>query len=126
MSHACALLLAWTQHGTLRMLSCWSLTPYRALCCPQPASLDRRGFLTVGPAAAAEVLKPGAKQPELPKDAGQASIKRMDDLRFAKGDIRTADIKGNLQRTMQNDAAVFRTQVHTGADQAFSSIGHGE
>ena len=35
----------------------------------------------------------------------------MDALRFAKGDIKTADIRGNLQRTMQNDAAVFRTAV---------------
>ena len=51
------------------------------------------------------------KQPELPADAGQASIKRMDDLRFAKGDITTAQLRGNLQRTMQNDAAVFRTAV---------------
>lgn len=54
------------------------------------------------------------QQPELPADAGQATIKRLDDLRFAKGDIRTAQIRGNLQRTMQNDAAVFRTAVSSG------------
>ena len=39
----------------------------------------------------------------------------MDDIRFAKGERTTAQIRGALQRTMQNDAAVFRTAVSTSA-----------
>lgn len=57
----------------------------------------------------AEIAKPGDKQPELPPNAGEGSIHRMDKLRFAKGSQHTSKIRNVLQRTMQNEAAVFRT-----------------
>jgi len=57
-----------------------------------------------------EVLKPGAKHPPMPADAGQDTIARLDKLRNAKGSLRTSEIRRNLQRIMQNNAAVFRTQ----------------
>lgn len=60
---------------------------------------------------AAEIAKPGDKQPELPPNAGEGSIHRMDKLRFAKGSQHTSKIRNVLQRTMQNEAAVFRTAV---------------
>lgn len=61
--------------------------------------------------AAGEILKPGAPLPPLPADAGAESIARLDKLRNASGSLRTADIRRNMQRIMQNNAAVFRTQV---------------
>jgi succinate dehydrogenase / fumarate reductase flavoprotein subunit len=36
-------------------------------------------------------------------------LDRLDRLRNAKGSLRTADIRLNMQRVMQSDAAVFRT-----------------
>jgi len=58
----------------------------------------------------AEVAKPGQKQPELPKDAGAQSIANLDKLRFSNGPRSTAEVRGDMQRTMQDDAAVYRTQ----------------
>ncbi len=42
----------------------------------------------------------------MPSDAALA---RLDRLRHAKGSRRTADIRLDMQRIMQSDAAVFRT-----------------
>jgi succinate dehydrogenase / fumarate reductase flavoprotein subunit len=42
-------------------------------------------------------------------DAGESAVARLDGLRNAGGALRTADIRLALQRTMQRDAAVFRT-----------------
>ena len=61
--------------------------------------------------AAAEEGKPGASQPDLPADAGSHTIERLDQLRNSKGGLSVAQIRGQLQKTMQADAAVFRTQV---------------
>jgi succinate dehydrogenase / fumarate reductase flavoprotein subunit len=57
----------------------------------------------------AEIVKPGTKHKPLPTDAGDLAISRIDKLRNAKGPMRTADIRLNMQRVMQNHAAVFRT-----------------
>ena len=58
---------------------------------------------------AGEVLDP--KEPNEP--ANQASIDkafdRFDRLRFANGDVPTAELRLEMQKTMQADAAVFRT-----------------
>ena len=59
---------------------------------------------------AAETIKPDAAQPDLPKDACDASLARLDKLRHASGDTPTAVIRDRMQRAMQADAAVFRTQ----------------
>jgi succinate dehydrogenase / fumarate reductase flavoprotein subunit len=45
----------------------------------------------------------------LPKNAGDAAIARLDKLRHANGKLRTSEIRLNMQRVMQTDAAVFRT-----------------
>jgi len=60
---------------------------------------------------AAEESKPGASQPPLPKNAGKETLERMDKLRNAAGPLSTAQIRGKMQKAMQEDAAVFRTQV---------------
>ncbi len=54
-------------------------------------------------------LERGARQPPLPKEAGAASIARLDRLRNATGETSTADIRDRMQRTMQAHAAVFRS-----------------
>lgn len=46
-------------------------------------------------------MKPGDAQPELPKDAGEATISRLDKLRFSTGSQSTAQIRGKMQRVMQ-------------------------
>ncbi|MDA8231813.1 MAG: succinate dehydrogenase flavoprotein subunit [Magnetospirillum sp.] len=58
---------------------------------------------------AAETLHPGAAHRPLPKDGGERAIARLDRLRHADGRLRTADIRLAMQKTMQGDAAVFRT-----------------
>jgi succinate dehydrogenase / fumarate reductase flavoprotein subunit len=57
----------------------------------------------------ADVLKAGAKQPPLPKDGADLALSRLDRLRHAKGSRPTAAIRVEMQKIMQNDAAVFRT-----------------
>jgi succinate dehydrogenase / fumarate reductase, flavoprotein subunit len=57
----------------------------------------------------AEVVKPGGAQRPLKSDCTDAALTRLDALRQAKGTLRTADIRLNMQRIMQSDAAVFRT-----------------
>jgi len=57
----------------------------------------------------AELLTPGESHKQLPH-AGEEAIARFDRLRHAKGGTGTAQLRLNMQRTMQNDCAVFRTQ----------------
>ncbi|MBX9741852.1 MAG: succinate dehydrogenase flavoprotein subunit [Beijerinckiaceae bacterium] len=58
---------------------------------------------------AAEIVTPGEKQPELPKDSADLSLSRLDRFRNAKGGTSTAALRDRMQRTMQNNCAVFRT-----------------
>ena len=57
----------------------------------------------------AELTKPGAAHADLPADAGEAALARLDGYRFAAGGTPTAELRLRMQRTMQEDAAVFRT-----------------
>ena len=59
---------------------------------------------------AAEILTPGAKQEALPADASDAALARLDRLRNASGSKPTSDIRLAMQRTMQDNASVFRTK----------------
>ena len=59
----------------------------------------------------AEVVKAGALQPPLGKDAGELSLTRLDHFRYADGGTPTAEIRSVMQRTMQADCAVFRTDA---------------
>ena len=58
---------------------------------------------------ATEVVKPGETPAELPKGAGDNALARLDRFRYAKGGTPTAKLRSEMQRTMQNDCAVFRT-----------------
>jgi succinate dehydrogenase / fumarate reductase flavoprotein subunit len=57
----------------------------------------------------AATLTPGSAQRPLPKDAGALAITRLDRLRQAAGSRPTADLRLEMQKIMQSDAAVFRT-----------------
>jgi succinate dehydrogenase / fumarate reductase flavoprotein subunit len=57
----------------------------------------------------AQLLKPGMPHRALKADAATPAIERLERLRNAKGSLRTADIRLEMQRVMQSDAAVFRT-----------------
>jgi len=57
----------------------------------------------------ASEVEPGARQRALPKDAGDFAVSRLDRLRHAGGSRPTAEIRLEMQRIMQADAAVFRT-----------------
>ncbi len=54
-------------------------------------------------------VKPGTSHKPLPKDAGDLAVTRLDKYRNAKGKRRTAEVRLDMQRVMQNHAAVFRT-----------------
>jgi succinate dehydrogenase / fumarate reductase, flavoprotein subunit len=57
----------------------------------------------------AELLTPGAEHRPLGADAGEAALQRLDRLRHANGARGTAQIRLEMQKSMQLDAAVFRT-----------------
>ena len=58
---------------------------------------------------AAELVTPGEKQPDLPKDSADLALSRLDRFRYAKGSVPTAQLRHKMQMTMQNNCAVFRT-----------------
>jgi len=57
----------------------------------------------------ARSMKPGASHAPLAADAGADSVQRIDRLRHASGTRATAEIRLEMQKIMQNHAAVFRT-----------------
>lgn len=59
---------------------------------------------------AAEIIKAGTPHKKLKPDILDPIISRLDKIRNAKGDISVADLRLKMQRTMQDHAAVFRTE----------------
>jgi len=57
----------------------------------------------------AEVMKPGESHKPLPLDADELAITRLDAARHAKGEVRTAALRLEMQKAMQDHCAVFRT-----------------
>jgi succinate dehydrogenase / fumarate reductase flavoprotein subunit len=57
----------------------------------------------------ATVVKPGQAHKPLPTDGSELALSRLDKLRNADGERPTSQIRLEMQRTMQRDAAVFRT-----------------
>ncbi len=58
---------------------------------------------------AAEIVKRNGAMPELPKGAGEEALTRLDRFRYASGGTPTAKLRLKMQKTMQQDCAVFRT-----------------
>jgi succinate dehydrogenase (ubiquinone) flavoprotein subunit len=57
----------------------------------------------------AEIATPGEKMDDLKPDAGMDSLAKLDELRYAEGDLSTAEIRAEMQTVMQEHAAVYRT-----------------
>jgi succinate dehydrogenase / fumarate reductase flavoprotein subunit len=57
----------------------------------------------------AEVVTAGERHAELPKNSADLSLSRLDRFRNASGGTTTAQLRLDMQRTMQNNCAVFRT-----------------
>ena len=73
---------------------------------------------------AASVVKPGTPHRPLPAGAGDFALARLDKLRNASGSRSTAEIRLEMQKTMQSDAAVFRTgsSLQEGCDKLASTV----
>ncbi len=70
-------------------------------------------IIVFGRAAAnrcAETIKRGAAQPEMRASQIDPVLERFDRIRLSRGDTPTAQIRDRMQRTMQQHAAVFRTE----------------
>jgi len=90
---------------------------------PTPDDPERvcRGLMAIGEAACVSVH--GANRlgcnslldivvfGRLAASAGEAAVARLDKVRNAKGRLKAGEIRLAMQRTMQNDCAVFRTQA---------------
>ena len=59
----------------------------------------------------AETIKPSASHKALPASACDKALANLDKIRNAKGSLPTASIRMDMQRTMQADAAAFRTSA---------------
>jgi succinate dehydrogenase / fumarate reductase flavoprotein subunit len=72
----------------------------------------------------ASSVKPGAPQRPLPKAAADEAVAHIDRLRNANGSRPTAEIRVEMQRIMQADAAVFRTgaSLNEGADRLAKTV----
>jgi len=76
-------------------------------------------------------FSPGQSQSELAPDAGAESIGVIDKVRKSSGPKSTAEVRLDMQRTMQTDVSVFRTQESLDegvkkirdVDQTFSDVG---
>ena len=58
---------------------------------------------------AKELVNPKEANKALPKDSAEKALGRFDKIRYSKGSSSTAEIRLEMQKTMQNHAAVFRT-----------------
>jgi succinate dehydrogenase (ubiquinone) flavoprotein subunit len=76
-------------------------------------------------------FSPGQTQKEIAPDAGAESIEVLDQVRNSSGPKSTAEIRSAMQKVMQADVSVFRTQESldegvkkiTDVDQMFSDVG---
>ncbi|MBK7249967.1 MAG: succinate dehydrogenase flavoprotein subunit [Gammaproteobacteria bacterium] len=57
----------------------------------------------------ATLVRPGAPHRPLPANGAELAVSRLDRLRHAKGSRPTAEVRLEMQKIMQRDAAVFRT-----------------
>jgi succinate dehydrogenase/fumarate reductase flavoprotein subunit len=60
-------------------------------------------------ARCAETVTAGESHAELPKDADERALSRLDSARHAAGATPTAELRSRMQKVMQENCAVFRT-----------------
>lgn len=59
---------------------------------------------------AVEIVKPDTAHKPISEDFVDAAIDRFDKIRNSKGKLSVASVRSNIQKSMQNHAAVFRTE----------------
>merc|ERR1739848_545042 len=57
----------------------------------------------------ADIAKPGDTKLAMPTTAGEVTVANLDALRYSKGSHSTAELRIKMQKTMQENAAVYRT-----------------
>jgi succinate dehydrogenase / fumarate reductase flavoprotein subunit len=57
----------------------------------------------------AELVSPGDRHPDLPKNSAEFALNRLDRFRHASGGTPTAEIRQRMQKVMQNNCSVFRS-----------------
>jgi succinate dehydrogenase / fumarate reductase flavoprotein subunit len=72
--------------------------------------LDLVVFGRAAAICAAQIIKPNMRHSEISLDTIDATLARFDKIRYAKGSMPVAALRLSMQKTMQNYAAVFRTQ----------------
>lgn len=77
------------------------------MCTSYPRHFHPRFIIFPHTLSISEIGKPHR---ELEKDAGLNTIKELNRLRLSEGKYGTAEVRLNMQKVMQSDAAVFRTQ----------------
>ena len=95
--------------GLMAIGECASASVHGANRLGTNSLLDLVVFGRAASIKAAELIKPGAPLKPLAADSADCAIDRLDRLRNAKGASKTREIRGAMQRTMQDNAAVFRT-----------------
>lgn len=60
---------------------------------------------------ASEIIKPNSSHADFANDAGEESIARFDKIRNSNGSSSVASVRFKMQKTMQEKAAVFRTEA---------------
>jgi succinate dehydrogenase / fumarate reductase flavoprotein subunit len=71
--------------------------------------IDLVVFGRAAAARAAGTIETAGRQRDLPPDAGDAAVARLDRFRYAKGGTPTAELRRRMQKVMQENCAVFRT-----------------
>ena len=71
--------------------------------------LDLVVFGRAAALCAAETVRPGLPHKSMKNDDSQRALDRLDKYRNAKGKTPTSALRGKMQKTMQDHAAVFRT-----------------
>jgi succinate dehydrogenase / fumarate reductase, flavoprotein subunit len=59
---------------------------------------------------AAEIIKPNTRHKPISNNATEKALARFDKIRSANGSLKTSEIRRNMQKSMQNHAAVFREE----------------
>ena len=59
----------------------------------------------------ADIINPSEKAPTVAENAEEAALERLDRLRHASGDVRVSELRLNMQKAMQENCAVFRSET---------------
>ncbi len=71
--------------------------------------IDLVVFGRAAAARCAQIISPGEKHADLPKDSAERALARLDKFRNAAGGTPTAQLRAKMQKVMQANCAVFRT-----------------